>query len=625
MASCASCSWEVALEDTFCARCGSPINDPLIGTIVGERYRIVSRIGVGGMGAVYRAEHTMMRRDLAIKVLLPELGGKEEFARRFEREAESASRLAHPNIITVTDFGRTAEGFLFLVMEFLAGESLSDVIGAGPLPRERALGIVRQMLRALDHAHAAGVVHRDLKPDNIMLVERDGQRDVVKILDFGIAKVTQPASGQEALTQAGVIFGTPEYLSPEQALGEQVDARADIYAAGVILYEMLAGRRPFESEDKVKIISMHLAHAPPRIREVSPEVEVPPALEQVVMQALEKSRDNRFASASAFLQALDDSEAGSEVWPDSGPHADATLRDVTPLPAGATTPTPAPRVQLALERLRGAVAGRARLALAVVVGIAAIFGGIKLYAWRHRLGALTSSPSKPAPAAPGLADRLKKIETLLEDGNTAGARVALEQELSERPKEARVRYMLGRVSFAESRHAEALTDYREAIALDAGFRGDPVLLAHVDEALAEPKHADAALDLIIERIGAPAADLLEKVANEGNDLPRRQRAAAALDEMGKGERVDRVGLAMLQLKKAQTCEERKKLVDKLRDYGDPRALPALRALRGRGGIGRLFHPGTNVSCMKTDLPAAIAELEKRPGAAEYHGAGGMSR
>ncbi len=233
MSSCTGCTAEVQLEDTFCARCGAPVTDPFIGTVVGERYRIVSRIGVGGMGAVYRAEHTMMRRDLAIKVLLPELSGKEEFARRFEREAESASRLAHPNIITVTDFGRTAEGSLFLAMEFLAGTSLSAAIAGGPMTLERALAIERQILRGLDHAHAAGVVHRDLKPENIMLVERDGQRDVVKILDFGIAKVTEPQSGGQALTQAGVIFGTPEYLSPEQALGEAVDARADIYAAGV--------------------------------------------------------------------------------------------------------------------------------------------------------------------------------------------------------------------------------------------------------------------------------------------------------------------------------------------------------------------------------------------------------
>src|SRR6188768_4454191 len=318
MSSCGGCNAEVQLQDTFCPLCGAPVIDPFIGTIVGERYRIVSRLGVGGMGAVYRAEHTMMRRDLAIKVLLPELGGKEEFARRFEREAESASRLTHPNIITVTDFGRTAEGSLFLVMEFLAGESLSDAIAAGPMAPARALAIHRQILRGLEHAHAAGIVHRDLKPENIMLVERDGQREVVKILDFGIAKVTQPQSAGEALTQAGVIFGTPEYLSPEQALGEAVDARADIYAAGVIFYEMLAGRRPFESEDKVKIISMRLSHAPPRVRDVNPTVDCPPALEQVIMQTLDKSRENRFATATAFLRALDDAESPEDDAADAG-------------------------------------------------------------------------------------------------------------------------------------------------------------------------------------------------------------------------------------------------------------------------------------------------------------------
>src|SRR3984957_15288211 len=149
MASCASCAWEVQLEDTFCPRCGAPVVDAMIGSVVGDRYRVVSRIGVGGMGAVYRAEHTMMRRDFAIKVLLPELGGKEEFARRFEREAESASRLDHPNIITVTDFGRTAEGSLVLAMEVLAGTSLAAARAAGPMPVPRALAIMRQILRAL--------------------------------------------------------------------------------------------------------------------------------------------------------------------------------------------------------------------------------------------------------------------------------------------------------------------------------------------------------------------------------------------------------------------------------------------------------------------------------------------
>jgi serine/threonine-protein kinase len=600
MPSCTNCTAEVQLEDPFCAGCGAPVVDPLIGAVVGDRYRIVSRIGVGGMGAVYRAEHTMMRRDFAIKVLLPELGGKDEFARRFEREAESASRLAHPNIIAVTDFGRMADGALFLAMEFLAGESLGDVIHAGPVPRERALKIIRQILRALDHAHGAGVVHRDLKPDNIMLVERDGQTDVVKILDFGIAKVTAPVSGGGAtgnpLTQAGVIFGTPEYLSPEQALGEPVDARADIYAAGVILYEMLAGRKPFESEDKVKIISMHLAHVPPRIRDVAPHVDVSVALEQAVLQALEKSRDNRFATATAFLQALDDAEA----MPDAA--FDATMM-ATPPPATSK-----------LDGLGGFLAGRRALALALV---ALVVGGAVVWKRGAATRSLTAPAAKPAPPPPALADRLKKIEAALEDGNTTQARLALEHELSERPRDARLRYMLGRVSFADGRHGDALEQYREAISLDAGFRGDPVLLGHVEEALGESRNADEALELLVEKVGAPATDLLVHVANESSDLSRRQRAASALDDLGKGDKVDRVSLAMLQLKKASTCEEKKMLVEKLRDYGEPRALPALRALRGRS-IGRIIRiGGSDTRCMKKELPEAIKELESKDGASEY--------
>ena len=622
MASCNSCSFEIQLEDTFCPRCGSTVVDPLIGAVVGERYRIVSRIGVGGMGAVYRAEHTMMRRDLAIKVLLSELGGRDEFARRFEREAESASRLAHPNIITVTDFGRTPDGALFLAMEFLAGDALTSAINEGPLPRERALAIVRQILRGLDHAHAAGVVHRDLKPDNIMLVERDGQRDVVKILDFGIAKVTEPASGQEVLTQAGVIFGTPEYLSPEQAVGESVDARADLYAAGVILYEMLAGRRPFESEDKVKIISMHLSHAPPRIRDVNPTVDVPFALEQVVLQALEKHRENRFASATAFLQALEDSEA--VVDPALPFEIDATSPHIAF--DSAAVGNAADIAQTVASRTRtGARRPLAAAALVVALGGLGALGVVGYRARMHHKGAassglssgLSSAPSEPAPVAPALATELKKVESLLEAGNTAAARLTLEEQLAQRPQDARVHYMLGRVAFSDNRHADGLASYRQAITLDPGFRGDPVLLAHVDTALGEPRHAQAALDLIIDKIGSPAADLLEKVANEGTDLTRRRRAATVLHEMGKDDRVDRVGLLMLELKKAPSCEERKDLVEQLRAAGDPRALPALKGLRSRGGSGlgrlmsRLGGGAAGTACMKKELADAIKELEEK--------------
>lgn len=615
MPSCPSCTVDVLDGLQFCPGCGSVMTDPLLGSVLGDRYRVISRIGLGGMGAVYRAQHITLKSDLAVKVLLPEFGGKEEFVRRFEREAESASRLAHPHIIAVTDFGRTADGLLFLVMEYLDGRSLSSLIREGPLPVGRAVTIVRQTLAALNRAHAAGIVHRDLKPDNIMLIDREGQHDFVKILDFGIAKVTEPEPGREALTQAGVVFGTPEYLSPEQALGDKIDARADLYAAGVILFEMLTGHRPFESEDKMRIISMHLSHPVPRLRAVYPAVDVPPALEDVVMQALEKERENRFASASAFLTALEEAERlTGEGGMAQGRGGEG--RDVTPPPFGTPgTPFAAhgPRVSTA-DRFAVAAAtppGRSRT---LVVGIAAVTAlVVAAVALPNVLRKAPPSArvTKPAPAAGELAGRLRLVEGLLANGEVVKARLSLEQLLSENPRNARVRYLMGRVAFADERHGEAIADYRQAIELDAGFRGDPVLLEHLGVALGEAKLADAALDLAVDQVGKPAAELLVKVANGSGDLRRRERAARALEDLGEGKRVDLVALRIAQLKRGGTCEDRRPLVVALGKSDDVRALPVLRAQRQRGGLEGLLGNEPPVGCMKTELGDAIARLEEK--------------
>jgi tetratricopeptide (TPR) repeat protein len=220
-----------------------------------------------------------------------------------------------------------------------------------------------------------------------------------------------------------------------------------------------------------------------------------------------------------------------------------------------------------------------------------------------------------------MADRFKKVEAWLEDGNLPSARRSLEQALSERPKDGRVRYLLGRVAYADDKHQEALSHYREAITLDGGFRGDLVLLGHLDALIGDPKEGkegkdvDGALDLLIDKVGAPASDLLVKVANEGSDLHRRQRAAAALDDIGEGKRVDQVSLAILELKKATSCEEKKVMVEKLRSLGDVRALPAIRGLRGRS-LGPLRFGASDTACMKKELPEAIKELEKKGGVTE---------
>ena len=229
---------------------------------------------------------------------------------------------------------------------------------------------------------------------------------------------------------------------------------------------------------------------------------------------------------------------------------------------------------------------------------------------RHRTAALTVLPTRPAPPPPDMAAEMKKVEAWLEDDNTAAARLALETLLTSRPKDARVRYMLGRVSYAEDRRQDALDDYAEAIKLDPGFRGDPVLLGHLDALLADPKLDDAALSLLIDHIGAPGADLLAKVANEGSDLPRRRRAAAALGDLDEEKRVDRVSLDMLELRKAPTCEEKRDWVEKLGKLGDARALPGLRGLRARR-VGPISWGGTNTACMKQELIDAIAALDKK--------------
>ena len=264
--------------------------------------------------------------------------------------------------------------------------------------------------------------------------------------------------------------------------------------------------------------------------------------------------------------------------------------------------------------------GRAAALVLALGGLTAL-GVVGYRARAHHKGTgsstLTSAPAEPALAALALATELKKVETLLEAGNTAAARLTLEEQLAKRPQDARALHARARRVSSDSRHADGLASYRQAITLDPGFRGDPVLLAHVDTALAEPRHAQAALDLIIDKIGAPAADLLEKVANEGS-IRALRRAATALHEMGKDEQGrPQAGLLILELKKAQTCEERKDLVEQLRTAGDTRALPALKSLKSRGGSGlgrlmsRLSGGGAGTACLKKELADAIKELEEK--------------
>ncbi len=277
------------------------------GTRLAGRYLVGEVIGDGGMAQIYRGRHETIGRAMAIKVLAKSLTKDRQIVERFLQEARAASKIHHENVVEVTDFGETDDGRPFMVMEFLEGEDLADVLAReGWVRWDRAKPILLQLLAALQAIHEQGVVHRDIKPENIFLLSRIGSDHFVKVFDFGIAKVLRGSSGQPAksLTIKGQLIGTPPYMSPEQCLGESVDARSDLYTVGVIAYELLTGHTPFESENPAKLLRMHVKDPPPPMAEVAPDLPVAASVEAIVRRALAKDRDERFSSANELAKAV---------------------------------------------------------------------------------------------------------------------------------------------------------------------------------------------------------------------------------------------------------------------------------------------------------------------------------
>jgi eukaryotic-like serine/threonine-protein kinase len=287
-------------------------SDPLLGQTLAGKYLVERLIKRGGMGAVYQGKHVLMDKRVAIKVLRPALAVDDDVVARFSREAKAASRISHPHAVSVTDFGESENGIVFLVMEYLEGRTLKEIIRSeGAMPLTRVVEIIRQVTGALDAAHGQGVVHRDLKSDNIMVSQTNGG-DWAKVLDFGIAKIQQPEGVRDNdITAANLVIGTPQYMSPEQCSQTQpLDARSDIYSLGVIVYEMLAGRVPFTGESATMIMMQHVQDAPPSVLATRPDL--PPAVDGVITRALAKVPGERFQTAGELFAVLA-SAAGEEV------------------------------------------------------------------------------------------------------------------------------------------------------------------------------------------------------------------------------------------------------------------------------------------------------------------------
>jgi serine/threonine-protein kinase len=623
----------------------------LVGEVLAGRYRIDAELGSGGMGAVYRAEHVHMRKTVAVKVLHREMTYLPEVVARFEREAVAAARIEHPHVAAATDFGRLQDGSFYLVLEYVEGQSLRQLLDAGgPLTQELAIHVARQIAEALAAAHAAGIVHRDLKPDNVMLIRRDGDEHFVKVLDFGIAKV-ELGDAQSPLTQMGSVFGTPEYMAPEQAAGTPVDARADLYTLGIILYEMLTGGTPFEDDDLVTVLTRQMTMEPPPL-----PASVDPRVTELVMRLLANDPDRRPPSASDLLAQIDaiDAPTGAALALTPSPASTsprsvaASTGDVAygetvlSLPSAGlerTSPTLDPRPRSPDRRLFGTLfahapvldkkvnlagqpvpvwaLGLAGLAAAALLFFS-LFGGVIL---AHGVRPSEGEPARsgggsvaggqvPAPSEP--------LAVLL-DKAAQGDRDAI-SKLQARPEQERSAAewrALGRGYMAIGHGVPGLQAYKKALAIDPGLAKDRVLVADVAKAARTPATSNDALDLALEHLGATGADLVydvwSKTRASRDDQEIAKQAKQRVDTPAfRGKASPALAIA-LDLGKGKTCSNFKELLPRVQQSADARSVPKLRSLTVRRGCGFLSL-GDCFGCLRTgtQLEDAIKAAESRP-------------
>jgi serine/threonine-protein kinase len=575
----------------------------LVGQVVGERYRIVRRLGDGGMGTVYEAEHTLMHKRVALKVLHAEMSRMPEVVARFEREAMAAGHIDHPNVAAATDFGKMQDGAFYLVLEFVEGASLRDALGKGRFQPSRALHIARQMASALGRAHGLGIVHRDLKPENVMLVSKDGDPDFVKVLDFGIAKVpvgalAGPSSGSgPVLTQLGMVYGTPEYMAPEQAMGQEVDARADLYALGVILFEMLTGRRPFDNDNKVVLLGMHVTAPVPRMSDLAPDADVPPGLEAVVSRLLAKDAAERFASARELTEALDAPPADHAApTVAGGPAAAIRVQARAQALAAGLGDRLRQTASSSMQRLAAWAAPRRRSVAISVVAVLLLAGGVAAAVRRGTAAAGAVHPSgwSPLPAIrlpdPRTEQAVADARAKIEKGDLLPAIDVLLPVEKDSPRRADVHMLLERAYWGTHQGHEAMREAGEWLALEPAAATDARLEDDVRTAAVGRDVPDEAFGLLEGKMGAHGLDLLYDLAYGTSNRAYPQAAARAKRLLAQDDVRSHASDALavlLDFRDAKTCDAKRDLLDRARDKGDARMSALLQQHQSKSGCGFL--------------------------------------
>jgi eukaryotic-like serine/threonine-protein kinase len=381
---CPVCSTEYSNDVKFCPndgqtlRAAAPATD-LVGQVVADRYHVVKKLGEGGMGQVYLAEHVKMGRRSAIKVMNPSMVHDPDAVARFNREASNASRITHPNVCAIYDFGETPDGLIYLAMEFIEGEPLTDLLERdGALSLDRATGIFMQVADALQAAHDLGIVHRDLKPDNIMLARKKGGADVVKVVDFGIAKAVGGDDAGQKVTKTGLVVGTPEFMSPEQLSGDTLDGRSDLYSLALVFYRTLSGKLPFEATTVQETMIKRLTDEPTTLAAARPDLKFPAGLQPVLDTALARTPAERYQSVTKFaadVAAITGRSSGRAVPHTRAPVTDTEsktqLLDTTGAGAGGITT----RISAKSMPQPPPAAPRKRALMPIVAGVVLLVGG----------------------------------------------------------------------------------------------------------------------------------------------------------------------------------------------------------------------------------------------------------
>lgn len=617
--------------------------DPRIGTVLSDRYLIHALIGEGGMGKVYAGEHVLMHKRVAIKVLHKELTALADVVQRFEREAMAAANIDHPNVAAATDFGHLADDSVFLVLEYVQGISLRSEIADGALSVGRALHIARQIASALASAHARGIVHRDLKPENVMLVEKAGDPDFVKVLDFGIAKVPiQEVSERgsvrpgQIITKVGMIFGTPEYMAPEQALGQVADGRADQYALGVILFEMLTGNRPYRNDSQVGMLGQQLKGPPPKLSDFAPNILVPEGVESLLERLLAVEREQRFENSLELVEAIESLLLtlqpallirGSRPDASQGPLTlvegpiSSRMRGRVDSPTNEPTAPVAEafgrriarwvdrvyqRLPRVLRRNLGGLPAQLALALVggLVVGAAVVGVGLIVIALRAdpEVGRRRSAPSARAPGsavAALLPERATASAVSLARASGSAALDALAQQY---PKDPSIVIELAKLQFAAGEFSASVGSIARALVLDKTVAQDAELASLLWKLVQKRECSESTFKLLEGPMGTRGADILYDLAT--TDGVRRDIKARANEffDSGRYRGSSSPELALLMnLRNAANCDERKRSVEQASTLGDERILPLLEALQKRDGCGSQGRDDCNPCLRGADL------------------------